>query len=358
MEAYNEVLPTINTLRLCNRFGRGDHAIISKLPIELLSEIELYIIEDTRAECRKEWSALYSCWRNKCLPTDHFTKNECVRLFSRLVQTKEERHATKLKKDSTLSLEDLGSLNNELYYHEHDEESDDEPSNFGSHSGDESDSEGRYNFLSDSRSFRKRHEDCKDDWDTNIWSLMKPPYAEVMKRHFGLGVYASHTQVTDERKDTMSYIRLSGSSGVERDLVRRDYECYYETRQHLAEIRSDRLAGAWDYFPGERQRPPKPPYYPTENGLAFSVAMPKPLSEKKEGRFTRAIKVLALQPLPRTKGPTDLCANVEDAEEKRKDTDADDVSKENFSIEETAEPRPQLMVLMTVNDAPMFGSDY
>lgn len=39
LEAYINLLPTITTLRLCNRFGQGEEAYIKRLPVELVSEI-------------------------------------------------------------------------------------------------------------------------------------------------------------------------------------------------------------------------------------------------------------------------------------------------------------------------------
>ena len=54
LQAYAELQPAVNTLRLCNRHGHGDHAAISRLPVELITAIESYIIEDKRQELRIE----------------------------------------------------------------------------------------------------------------------------------------------------------------------------------------------------------------------------------------------------------------------------------------------------------------
>lgn len=53
LEAYVKLQPTINTLRLCQRFG-GAHAPIVRLPVELLNGIEDVLVEDEREKLRKD----------------------------------------------------------------------------------------------------------------------------------------------------------------------------------------------------------------------------------------------------------------------------------------------------------------
>ncbi|KAM0701675.1 hypothetical protein Q7P35_010584 [Cladosporium inversicolor] len=48
LEAYIATLPTITTLRLCNRFGASDDCHINRLPVELVKLIEEYIVEPER----------------------------------------------------------------------------------------------------------------------------------------------------------------------------------------------------------------------------------------------------------------------------------------------------------------------
>lgn len=46
LEAYTSLQTTLNALRLCNRFGSGTQATITKLPIELVQQIERHMIEE------------------------------------------------------------------------------------------------------------------------------------------------------------------------------------------------------------------------------------------------------------------------------------------------------------------------
>lgn len=53
LEAYVNLQPTINTLRMCHRFGKGEQAAITRLPVELLSEVEDLLMGEERQKTRK-----------------------------------------------------------------------------------------------------------------------------------------------------------------------------------------------------------------------------------------------------------------------------------------------------------------
>lgn len=81
LQAYIDLLPTINTLRLCNRFGQGPNAYISKLPLELVQKVEKYLVEGERQERLVEWNRVKKCFECTCDDTDHFTEEEIHRIF-------------------------------------------------------------------------------------------------------------------------------------------------------------------------------------------------------------------------------------------------------------------------------------
>lgn len=81
LAAYVLLLPTITALRLCNRFGKGPQATVAKLPVELLNEIEKYLIEDKRAQLYEEWFSQFKCYETQCSPADHFDKEQCADIF-------------------------------------------------------------------------------------------------------------------------------------------------------------------------------------------------------------------------------------------------------------------------------------
>jgi len=77
LEAYTDTLPVITALRLCNRFGKGKNCYISKLPTELINEIEHLILEPERERCLATWSKELKCWERECKAfDDHFTPEE------------------------------------------------------------------------------------------------------------------------------------------------------------------------------------------------------------------------------------------------------------------------------------------
>lgn len=81
LEAYVTLLPTTTGLRLCNRFGRGDHARVQALPIELMELIETYLVRATREELREHWSTLLKCWENRCSAHSHYSEVQLVEAF-------------------------------------------------------------------------------------------------------------------------------------------------------------------------------------------------------------------------------------------------------------------------------------
>lgn len=81
LEAYINLLPTISTLRLCNRHGKGDHAIITQLPMELVDAIEGCLVDGTREELHQTWSTLFKCWEHRCTPKDHYIQQQLVHAF-------------------------------------------------------------------------------------------------------------------------------------------------------------------------------------------------------------------------------------------------------------------------------------
>ena len=77
LEAYVEMKPAIDTLRLCNRFGRGQEAYITKLPQELISMIELELVRKLRIHYyHSHWGDELCCLEQDCELYDHFSQEE------------------------------------------------------------------------------------------------------------------------------------------------------------------------------------------------------------------------------------------------------------------------------------------
>ena len=71
LEAYIQTLPTVIALRLCGSFGTGPQCHINKLPVELVSRIESFIVEPARVEALQTWSRKFRCFELKCDMLDY-----------------------------------------------------------------------------------------------------------------------------------------------------------------------------------------------------------------------------------------------------------------------------------------------
>lgn len=82
LQAYIDTLPTIIALRLCSRFGSGPQCCINKLPVELVSIIEKFIVEPAREETFVTWSRNYRCFELRCdIIDDHMTHDQQHELY-------------------------------------------------------------------------------------------------------------------------------------------------------------------------------------------------------------------------------------------------------------------------------------
>ncbi|EMF17458.1 uncharacterized protein SEPMUDRAFT_57899 [Sphaerulina musiva SO2202] len=74
LEHYAGVLPTLKGLRLCHRFGQGQDAHVTRLPVEVELAIEAIIIQDKQSPSqhgREKWADKFRHYEGRCSPTDH-----------------------------------------------------------------------------------------------------------------------------------------------------------------------------------------------------------------------------------------------------------------------------------------------
>ncbi|SMY19265.1 unnamed protein product [Zymoseptoria tritici ST99CH_1A5] len=75
LAAFITLRPTIETLRLCNRFGDAAQGITT-LPIELIEHVEQYLLLDERAQERKRWIRDQACCEKLCEHIDHLDDDQ------------------------------------------------------------------------------------------------------------------------------------------------------------------------------------------------------------------------------------------------------------------------------------------
>ena len=76
LEAYVATLPTITTLRLCNRFGTGNDCHVNRLPVELVKLVEEQIVEPERERALLTWSRQHRCYEERCTLFDHYSETQ------------------------------------------------------------------------------------------------------------------------------------------------------------------------------------------------------------------------------------------------------------------------------------------
>lgn len=76
LEVYVATLPTITTLRLCNRFGTGNNCHVNRLPVELVKLVEEQIVETEREKALSMWSRQHRCYENQCTIFDHYSETQ------------------------------------------------------------------------------------------------------------------------------------------------------------------------------------------------------------------------------------------------------------------------------------------
>ncbi|KAK3634788.1 hypothetical protein LTR56_015069 [Elasticomyces elasticus] len=91
LEAEANFRPVAHTLRLCNVFGKGAKATITKLPKEMVDLIEEFLVADmvaARTERHARCQSLCECFGGLCLPyTKHMTdKQKLVTVNQELVE--------------------------------------------------------------------------------------------------------------------------------------------------------------------------------------------------------------------------------------------------------------------------------
>ncbi|KAK4893983.1 hypothetical protein LTR27_007789 [Elasticomyces elasticus] len=257
LQAYFNLLPTTYTLRLCNRFGTGDDAHINRLPVEIVTEIESYLIEAAREDTELEWSPNHFCFAGMCEPIDHYySEEELIRLYAHYCGSEGVGKAAGFELDDEQRAE-LNQQMAEEYCMDED-------------------------IISGIDDWRKHHDWAKREWTDLVGEPGESDRgfftknAQLLRTHFGLNAWLSHTPSRVEKDyhvgmaslDTVAYLTLPTTAATTK----------YEPR---------RLAGLECTV-----------RLPTENMHELAISPPEQPSEKSLARFARALKILDLKAWP------------------------------------------------------------
>ncbi|KAK3073107.1 hypothetical protein LTR53_005588 [Teratosphaeriaceae sp. CCFEE 6253] len=230
VDAYAKVLPVLHALRLAHRFGKGPHAHITKLPVEIELAIEDLIITAERGAYNYVWHDMrcdFACYESECAPSQHYEEemsplwdaaSDAVTLCATCTaygvydgackEKCDEKTAIRCAKCQVRLGRDDCERTCQAVYEEAVEET-----------------------AAESDSFLDTHLRSADRWTALISRSQSGELVNVLRTHFGLEAYFAHTYVDrqsatswpehrnhkwhgpDERKTTLCYLTLPKQLG-------------------------------------------------------------------------------------------------------------------------------------------------
>lgn len=81
VESHILKLPVVNTVRACNRFGKGPQCHINRLPVELVQRIIHYYLSEDRETRLEECVKLLRCYEDTCTVFDHYSREDLLEIY-------------------------------------------------------------------------------------------------------------------------------------------------------------------------------------------------------------------------------------------------------------------------------------
>lgn len=313
LQAYVLLQPAIRMIRLCNRFGKGPQAAITKLPIEIVTEIEAYLSEHEREEQRHNWKTDFTCFQGLCSPLDHMSDTERVGLWQDFFTDCPHCGGCSCstgKDMSELNERQLQALEEML----------------DSMMRDEGPEESPWWIEHQNRCCRWLGK-TGNKYPNDRRGLLGH-YSHDLKRDFGLQVWVTHTQPKIKKQPSQFTTHRVFDSTIA-------YLTFpsCKNRHTFERAFSDGLASA-----GES------PHLATQSGDGVDVDMPSELSPTDIFRFSRAIKMLGLTPEDSTNPKPALWASFDDhlsaSEKERKSKTADGLEADRVANGTEAKKQP------------------
>ncbi|KAI7233088.1 hypothetical protein KC330_g5548 [Hortaea werneckii] len=251
LEAYVNLQPTINALRMCHRFGKGEDVAITRLPVELLSEVENILMEEERRKRREEWETDFRCFQLYCELRDHFDPDEL----------QEQRREL----DEEVRLDCDGESNSDSEYDEW--------------------VEGALREHMD-MNVSVIHWERQGRWCERVGAPLVltgnffSKQADLFLQHFGLSIWISHVCVDGLDELDQYYLQDELGSGAETTVaylkLPGQQQRFSRQWQFSADVNGDEDG--------------------SENGCCIRLQEAKALTESETRRFKRATDILGLQP--------------------------------------------------------------
>jgi hypothetical protein len=291
LEAYTNLLPAINTLRLSNRHGQGPHVYITILPPELIMVIEDYILSEEQERLADAWRTDFKCFQLLCDPIDHLTPDQ----FAEYLTLAERRKIP--EDDNTFSMSE--------------------------HPDDEERIAVHLDFNPDV--WRDAHIERSSSWEERVGlpsAEMRgifTKHSDLIKKHFGLELWVSHVRLEDYPDE--NYWEMCHNLAPHTTVA-------YLILPSTGKFKSSSLTE----FERDHQE-----FY-VESGYGMSVHVPPPISQSARTRFRRTMQILDLQPWS--------CSSQDGLDLHAEEGVHDTLDSGTGTPTSTSEVEPQLMILI------------
>jgi hypothetical protein len=241
MLTHIQTLPTLHTLRLCNRFGHGR---FKDFPVELVKMIEGHVASSVREKLAERATVASRCFRNDCSLIDHADKEMLMDLYREGVEAFNLEHYPRTPNDSQL----MRVLRD--YYQPYPNTGIDE---------------------------EEAHQHNRDSWLTTIGRIFSEASRAMFLTKFGLDIWFSFVRLDRRYRQkwgapqaTIAYLTSPGS-------VTRQYK--WDGDAHVQDVHGN------DYIIQSSYG---------ENGFGMDVGVFRQLSAEELSKFTKASRILKL----------------------------------------------------------------
>ncbi|KAK4891738.1 hypothetical protein LTR27_009746 [Elasticomyces elasticus] len=254
--------PVMDMLRCCNRYGTGEKAYITTLPVELVDNIAGYLAIHKAAERdiqHREAKSMYRCYVNECTPLDHLSAAARAKLLCGMADKSPGNII-----GANYTLQGVGGL---------------------------------MEYGTNAREFagwEEEHTDRRRRWQTLVTepntSLsshgLSGRYRNFMRVNYGLEMFVAHKQLGSCEYDTLAYLILPSA-----------WSHSHTNRSFRNDADVDDLDSDDEHVERSELRPGCARHTPSCSGedvVIPSVVVPPALSPKQQERFARFQKLLGL----------------------------------------------------------------
>lgn len=92
LSVYKSSYPAIRVLRACHRYGKGEHAYINRLPVEVIDMIIVEMLNTQHPAVTKEGYDMSECFEVRCKRESHYNASELEKVLKEAMKDRLEAH--------------------------------------------------------------------------------------------------------------------------------------------------------------------------------------------------------------------------------------------------------------------------